>query len=192
MTVNGHDLSKIYLETLDLAAAGYMKYRTVDVYPQVDQQINIAIQTIASGQMSAKAAMQTRAGAFDRGAQARRIAALRWRSGTRFRARPGARAWRAPGRTGPPGGPRAAGRSPTARLPVGARAGVVVLTLVTVGPMIYLVLTSLTPLNLVHPRTAYDFAHPLANYLGLLHDPDFSTRWWCRSSCRWPPSSCSC
>ena len=48
-----------------------------------------------------------------------------------------------------------------------------VLTVVTLVPMIYLVLTSLTPLNLVHPQSAYDFSHPLQNYLGLLQDPDF-------------------
>jgi multiple sugar transport system substrate-binding protein len=35
-----------------------MKYRTVPVYPQVDKEIDIAIQNIASKQMSAKDAMQ--------------------------------------------------------------------------------------------------------------------------------------
>jgi multiple sugar transport system substrate-binding protein len=34
-----------------------MKYRTIYVYPQVDKQIDIAIQNIASGQLSATAAM---------------------------------------------------------------------------------------------------------------------------------------
>ncbi|MNW13039.1 hypothetical protein D3C71_2108820 [compost metagenome] len=35
-----------------------MKYRTVAVYPQIDQQINKAIELIVSGQKSAAAAMQ--------------------------------------------------------------------------------------------------------------------------------------
>ena len=35
-----------------------MKYRTVPVYPQVDKEIDIAIQNIASKQMSAKDAMR--------------------------------------------------------------------------------------------------------------------------------------
>ncbi|KAF1044553.1 hypothetical protein [Xylophilus sp.] len=35
-----------------------MKYRTVSVYPQVDQQLNKAIELIASGQLSAKQAFQ--------------------------------------------------------------------------------------------------------------------------------------
>ena len=35
-----------------------MKYRTVSVYPQVDQQINKAIELVATKQLSAKQAMQ--------------------------------------------------------------------------------------------------------------------------------------
>jgi multiple sugar transport system substrate-binding protein len=35
-----------------------MKYRTVSVYPQVDQQLNKAIELITTGQLSAKEAMQ--------------------------------------------------------------------------------------------------------------------------------------
>ena len=35
-----------------------MKYRTVHVYPQVDKQIDMAIQNIVSKQMSAKEAME--------------------------------------------------------------------------------------------------------------------------------------
>jgi len=58
LTVNGHDIVKIYLDTIALGERGYMKYRTIYVYPQVDKQIDIAIQNIASGQMSAKEAMQ--------------------------------------------------------------------------------------------------------------------------------------
>lgn len=58
MTLNGHDIVKTYLDTIALGEKGYMKYRTVPVYPQVDKQLDIAIQNIASQQMSAKAAMQ--------------------------------------------------------------------------------------------------------------------------------------
>jgi multiple sugar transport system substrate-binding protein len=58
MTVNGHDVAKFYVDTIDLAAAGHMKYRTIHVYPQVDQQINKAIENVASGQMSAAEAMR--------------------------------------------------------------------------------------------------------------------------------------
>ncbi|MGF6735211.1 ABC-type glycerol-3-phosphate transport system substrate-binding protein [Paraburkholderia youngii] len=46
-----------------------MKYRTVAVYPQVDQQLNAAIARIATKQLSARQAMQQ--------AQAASIAELR-------------------------------------------------------------------------------------------------------------------
>jgi len=55
--VNNVDLSELYLKTIDVAAGGYMVYRTIHVYPQVDQQINKAIQLVASKQMTAKEAM---------------------------------------------------------------------------------------------------------------------------------------
>ncbi len=58
LTINGVDVAKLYLDTIDLAASGYMTYRTVHVYPQVDKQIDIAIQTIGSKQMSAADAMR--------------------------------------------------------------------------------------------------------------------------------------
>lgn len=58
MAINGHDVGDLYTKTIDLAGTGYMKYRTVHVYPQVDQQIDKAIELIASGQASAKEAMQ--------------------------------------------------------------------------------------------------------------------------------------
>jgi multiple sugar transport system substrate-binding protein len=57
LTINGVDLAKLYVDTIDLAAGGYMTYRTVSIYPQVDKQLDIAIQNIASQQMSAKEAM---------------------------------------------------------------------------------------------------------------------------------------
>ncbi len=58
MTINGVDVARLYIDTIDLAAGGYMKYRTVSVYPQVDKQLDIAIQNIGSQQMSAKEAMK--------------------------------------------------------------------------------------------------------------------------------------
>ncbi len=57
LNINGHDIVPIYLDTIALGEKGYMKYRTVPVYPQVDKQIDIAIQNIASKQLSAKEAM---------------------------------------------------------------------------------------------------------------------------------------
>lgn len=56
--VNNVDLADLYLKTIDIAATGYMAYRTVHVYPQVDQQINKAIELVTSGQMSAQEAMK--------------------------------------------------------------------------------------------------------------------------------------
>jgi len=57
--INGTDLAKLSLESIELAAkTGHMKYRTVAVYPQVDQQLNKAIELVATRQLSAKQAMQ--------------------------------------------------------------------------------------------------------------------------------------
>ncbi len=57
-TINGVDTTKIFADTIDLARQGHMKYRTVHVYPQVNQQITKAIETIASKQMSAREALK--------------------------------------------------------------------------------------------------------------------------------------
>lgn len=58
MTVNGQDVGKLYLETVEASGPrGYMKYRVMPVFPQVGEKINKAIEQIASGQMDAKAAM---------------------------------------------------------------------------------------------------------------------------------------
>ncbi len=57
--INGSDLASLALQSIDLAAkSGHMKYRTVSVYPQVDQQLNKAIELIATRQLSARQAMQ--------------------------------------------------------------------------------------------------------------------------------------
>ena len=62
--INGVDLAQLSIDAIDQAGrGGYMKYRTVEFYPQVDQQLNKAIALIASGQLSAKEAMaQAQAG----------------------------------------------------------------------------------------------------------------------------------
>jgi multiple sugar transport system substrate-binding protein len=59
LTINGFDVAQIYLDTIQRSGDGYMKYRTVPVYPQVDREIDAAIQAIVSQQKSAKDAMQT-------------------------------------------------------------------------------------------------------------------------------------
>lgn len=53
-----------------------------------------------------------------------------------------------------------------------------VLTVVTVAPMVYLVATSLTPLNLTNPATSWDFHRPLLNYRLLLSDERFLNSLW--------------
>src|SRR5207253_3353251 len=41
LTLNGQDVASLYLEVLQLGGkTGYMKYRTVPVYPQVGDKIN--------------------------------------------------------------------------------------------------------------------------------------------------------
>jgi multiple sugar transport system substrate-binding protein len=64
MTVNGNDLGDLFVKTIALAADGHMRYRTVHVYPQVNQLLNKAVELIVSGQASAADAMrQTQAAA---------------------------------------------------------------------------------------------------------------------------------
>jgi multiple sugar transport system permease protein len=54
----------------------------------------------------------------------------------------------------------------------------VVLAVVTLLPTIYLVVTSLTPLSLTRPSTAWDFSRPLRNYELLLSDARFLGSLW--------------
>jgi multiple sugar transport system substrate-binding protein len=57
--INGNDLAKLSLDAIELAAkTGHMKYRTVSVYPQVDQQLNKAIELVVTKQLSARQAFQ--------------------------------------------------------------------------------------------------------------------------------------
>lgn len=53
-----------------------------------------------------------------------------------------------------------------------------VLGLVTAGPALHLVATSLTPLNLTMPGTAWDFSEPAFNYRELLEDDRFHRSAW--------------
>jgi multiple sugar transport system substrate-binding protein len=69
LTYNGFDVASMYLDTIDLAAKGYMAYRTVPPYPQVDHEIDIAIQSIVSKEKTPAAAMAA--------AQKNSIAAIR-------------------------------------------------------------------------------------------------------------------
>lgn len=59
MTLNGQDVAALYLEVLQLGGqTGYMKYRTVPVFPQVGDKINKAIEKIATKQQPAADAMK--------------------------------------------------------------------------------------------------------------------------------------
>ena len=148
-TINGYDLAGIVRESIDISAkGGYMKYRTVPVYPQVDQQLNKAIANIASGQLSARQAMEQ--------AQAGSIAE---RSGPGSRSDAGARS---------PGRPARRRAYLTGLVPALA-----VLAVITVVPTLFLAGASLTPLSLVDPASLFDFSNPLRNYAELLHDPRF-------------------
>jgi multiple sugar transport system substrate-binding protein len=67
LTINGQDVATLYKQTLERAGqAGYMKYRTVPVYPQVGDKINRAIEAIATKQLDAAGALkQAQAQAID-------------------------------------------------------------------------------------------------------------------------------
>jgi multiple sugar transport system substrate-binding protein len=57
--LNGQDVASLFLEVLQLGGkTGYMKYRTVPVYPQVGDKINKAIERIATKQQAAPAALK--------------------------------------------------------------------------------------------------------------------------------------
>lgn len=53
-----------------------------------------------------------------------------------------------------------------------------VLVVITLAPAIYLVITSLTPLNLVNPESGYDFSEPSLNYSEALADERFVNSVW--------------
>ena len=59
LTLNGQDVASLYLQVLELGGkTGYMKYRTVPVFPQVGDKINKAIERVATKQQDAPAAMK--------------------------------------------------------------------------------------------------------------------------------------
>ena len=59
LTLNGQDVAALYLEVLKLGGkSGYMKYRTVPVFPQVGDKINKAIERIATKQQAAPEALK--------------------------------------------------------------------------------------------------------------------------------------
>jgi multiple sugar transport system permease protein len=61
---------------------------------------------------------------------------------------------------------------------VGLLPALIVLAAITVAPAIYLVVTSLTPLNLLNPASAFDFSDPLLNYREALADERFVNSVW--------------
>lgn len=60
----------------------------------------------------------------------------------------------------------------------GLAPALLILALITVAPAVYLFLTSLTPLNLTMPGTAWDFSGPHHNYLDLWEDERFLRSAW--------------
>ncbi len=59
LTLNGQDVASLFLEVLELGGkSGYMKYRTVPIFPQVGDKINKAIERVATKQQDAPAAMK--------------------------------------------------------------------------------------------------------------------------------------
>ncbi len=54
----------------------------------------------------------------------------------------------------------------------------IVLAAVTIAPGLYLVATSLTPLNLTMPHTMWDFSFPHGNYVDLIDDARFLKSVW--------------
>ena len=60
----------------------------------------------------------------------------------------------------------------------GLAPALLVLAVITFGPTVYLLVTSLTPLDPVHPNSALDFSDPLGNYHTLLGDSRFVNSVW--------------
>jgi multiple sugar transport system substrate-binding protein len=59
LKLNGQDVAALYLKVLELGGGtGYMKYRTVPIYPQVGDKINKAIERIATKQQGARDALK--------------------------------------------------------------------------------------------------------------------------------------
>ncbi|MCX7382441.1 MAG: extracellular solute-binding protein [Alphaproteobacteria bacterium] len=59
LMLNGQDVAGLFLQTLEHGAkGGYMKYRTIPVFPQVGDKINRAIEAVATKQLDARSAMK--------------------------------------------------------------------------------------------------------------------------------------
>src|SRR5262249_39368816 len=59
LSLNDQDVASLFLEVLQLGGkTGYMKYRTVPVFPQVGDKINKAIERIATRQQAAPEALK--------------------------------------------------------------------------------------------------------------------------------------
>jgi multiple sugar transport system permease protein len=61
---------------------------------------------------------------------------------------------------------------------LGLLPALLVLAAITLGPTIYLIVTSLTPLDPVHPHSATDFSDPAGNYRALMADARFLNSVW--------------
>jgi multiple sugar transport system permease protein len=61
---------------------------------------------------------------------------------------------------------------------MGLLPALLVLGAVTLGPAIYLIVTSLTPLTPVNPDTAFDFSDPLGNYRAIIATDEFRNSVW--------------
>jgi multiple sugar transport system permease protein len=61
---------------------------------------------------------------------------------------------------------------------LGLAPALIVLAAITVAPAVYLVVTSLTPLNLVNPQSAGDFSDPALNYREAFADERFVNSVW--------------
>ena len=61
---------------------------------------------------------------------------------------------------------------------MGLLPALLVLAVVTLGPALYLVVTSLTPLTPVNPETAFDFSDPAGNYKAILTTGEFWRSVW--------------
>jgi multiple sugar transport system substrate-binding protein len=58
LTLNGQDCASLFLQVLERGGkGGYMKYRTVPVFPQVGDKVNRAIEAIATKQADAVTAL---------------------------------------------------------------------------------------------------------------------------------------
>jgi len=61
---------------------------------------------------------------------------------------------------------------------IGLAPALVVLAVITIGPTLYLLVTSLTPASPVHPKSLTDFGDPLGNYRAMIGDGEFLNSLW--------------